>query len=268
MMLRNVFVKSLWDQKRSLVWWCLGIGLMIIITMLFYPSIREMTELNEIFATDENPLMKVFVGDITDITSPEGFVNSQLLIFMVPLLYLVFAIGIGSGSIAGEEEKGTLDFLLAHPLTRESVIVQKFLAMNFAVAWIGVFAWASLVIGAAIVDMEIGYSRLAAATFSGVLLGITYGGIAFLFGAAFGKRSLSIGITGALGIGGYLLNVLGPIVGWLEPFTKISPFYYYSSSDPLANGLDWSHMAVLLVVILLMGGMAILSFRRRDLAVG
>jgi len=136
MMLRNVFVKSLWDQKRSLVWWCLGIGLMIIITMLFYPSIREMTELNEIFATDENPLMKVFVGGITDFTSPEGFVNSQLLIFMVPLLFVVFAIGIGSGSIAGEEEKGTLDFLLAHPLTRESVIVQKFLAMNFAVAWI------------------------------------------------------------------------------------------------------------------------------------
>ena len=106
--------------------------------MLFYPSIREMTELNEIFATDENPLMKVFVGGITDFTSPEGFVNSQLLIFMVPLLFVVFAIGIGSGSIAGEEEKGTLDFLLAHPLTRESVIVQKFLAMNFAVAWIGV----------------------------------------------------------------------------------------------------------------------------------
>ena len=267
-MLSNVFVKSLWDQKRSLAWWCLGIGTLIIITMLFYPAMREMPELNEILAADENPIMKVFAGDITDFTSPEGFVNSQLLLFIVPLLYIGFAVGIGSGSIAGEEEKGTLDFLLAHPLTRETAIVQKFIAMNFTVAFIGVFAWVSLVIGAAIVDMEIGYSRLAAATFSGVLLGITYGGIAFFFGAAFGKRNSSIGVAAALGIGGYLLNALGPMVGWLKPFTKISPFYYYSSSDPLTNGLDWSHMAVLLVVILLLGGMAILSFKRRDLAVG
>jgi len=229
---------------------------------------REMTELNEMFATDENPLMKVFVGNITDFTSPEGFINSQLLIFIVPLLYIVFAIGIGSGSIAGEEENGTLDFLLAHPLTRESVVVQKFLAMIIAAISIGIFGWVSLIIGDAIVDMEIGYSRLAAATFGGVLLGITYGGIAFFLGAALGKRSFSIGMAGALGIGGYLLNSLGPMVGWLEPFRKISPFYYYSNSDPLINGLDWSHMVVLLVVILLEGGVAVLTFRRRDLAVG
>ena len=268
MMLKNILMKSLWDQRRSMAWWCLGLGLMIVITMLFYPTMKEMTELNEMLATDENPLMKLFAGDTTDFTSPEGFINSQLLIFIVPLLYIVFAIGVGSGSIAGEEERGTLDFLLAHPLTRESVVVQKFLAMILTGTLMGVFGWGSLLVGVVIVDMEIGYTRLAAATFSGILLGITYGGIAFFLGAALGKRNISIGIAGSLGITGYLLNALGPMVEWLEPFTRISPFYYYSSSDPLTNGMDWSHIIVPVVVILLMAGMSVLAFRRRDLAVG
>ena len=175
MMLKNILMKSLWDQRRSMAWWCFGLGLMIVITMLFYPTMKEMTELNEMFATDENPLMKLFAGNTTDFTSPEGFINSQLLIFIVPLLYIVFAIGVGSGSIAGEEERGTLDFLLAHPLTRESVVVQKFLAMILVSTLVGIFGWGSLVVGVAIVDMEISYTRLAAATFSGILLGVTYG---------------------------------------------------------------------------------------------
>ena len=37
---------------------------------------------------------------------------------MLPLLLLVYAIGAGSRAIAGEEESGTLDLLLAHPLSR------------------------------------------------------------------------------------------------------------------------------------------------------
>ena len=268
MMLKNILMKSLWDQRRSMAWWCFGLGLMIVITMLFYPTMKEMTELNEMLATDENPLMKLFAGDTTDFTSPEGFINSQLLIFIVPLLYIVFAIGVGSGSIAGEEERGTLDFLLAHPLTRESVVVQKFLAMILVSTLVGIFGWGSLVVGVAIVDMEISYTRLAAATFSGILLGVTYGGIAFFFGAALGKRNISVGIAASLGIAGYLLNALGPMVGWLERFTRISPFYYYSSSEPLTNGMDWSHAIAPVVVILLMIGMSVIAFRRRDLAVG
>jgi len=45
---------------------------------------------------------------------------------MVPLLLLVFGIGFGTNAIAGDEEKGTLGFLLASPLPRWRVVVAKF----------------------------------------------------------------------------------------------------------------------------------------------
>ena len=101
-MLRNVFLKSMQEQRRSLFWWVLGLGALNIVTMLFYPSFADRPELNEIFE-DLGPLVEAFVGQIEDFTSPEGFTDSQLFSFMIPLLFVAFGIFSGSGSIAGEE---------------------------------------------------------------------------------------------------------------------------------------------------------------------
>ncbi len=112
--LRNVFLKSMQEQRRSLFWWILGMGALNIVTMLFYPSFADRPELNEIFE-DLGPLAEAFVGQIEDFTSPAGFTDSQLFSFMIPLLFVAFGIFAGSGSIAGEEERGTLDLLLSNP---------------------------------------------------------------------------------------------------------------------------------------------------------
>ncbi len=40
-MLSNVFLKSLRDQRKPLIWWSVGLIAIAILTMLFYPSIRD-----------------------------------------------------------------------------------------------------------------------------------------------------------------------------------------------------------------------------------
>ena len=55
-----------------------------------------------------------FGGDL-DYVSGAGYLGSELFAFMVPLLLLIAAIGAGARAIAGEEERGTLDLLLANP---------------------------------------------------------------------------------------------------------------------------------------------------------
>ena len=55
-MLNNVFLKTLWDQRRSLLWWGIGMVAISIVTMFFYPSLSNAPELNNILS-DENSLM-------------------------------------------------------------------------------------------------------------------------------------------------------------------------------------------------------------------
>ena len=51
----------------------------------------------------------------------------------------------------------------------------------------------------------------------------------------------------------------------MAPAQWISPFYYYNENNPLLNGLNLAHAAVLVVVILLLASLAYWGFQRRDL---
>jgi len=154
-MLRNVLLKTLRDQGRSLMWWVIGVGGLVLYLAAFYPSMREIPEINKFIEQIPDPLLKTLVGEITDFTSPEGYLHSQLFFFMAPVIFLVFTLAQGSGAIAGEEERGTLDMLLANPLPRWQVVSEKFLAMIVATLVLSAAMWLGLAIGAVAVDMGI-----------------------------------------------------------------------------------------------------------------
>ena len=265
-MFRNVFMKTLWEQRRSLVWWSLGIAALLIVTTLFYPSFVEAGDLSKMFE-DSEALANLFAGGFTDLTSPEGFLNSQIFALTIPIVFAIFAISAGSGAIAGEEERGTLDLLMSSPVTRSGVLVHKLLALILAISELGTVVWISTVVGISIVDMDLDLWRLAQTVLSGVLLGIAFGSCALALGSATGRRGLSIAVSSALAIVSYFLNALSPMVDALEPLTKLSLFYYYLDADPLTNGLDLVHAAVLIGVSVVLVAVALFTFERRDLAV-
>ena len=63
----------------------------------------------------------------------------------------------------------------------------------------------------------------------------------------------------------YLVGALSKIASIMEPAQWISPFYYYNGNNPLVNGLNLAHAAVLVLVILLLTSLAYWGFQRRDL---
>ena len=89
----------------------------------------------------------LFAGGELDIASPAGYLNSQVYALMAPLVLLIFAIGAGAGAVAGEEERGTLDLLLAHPLRRRDYVVQRFLALAALVSALTVVLLATVALG-------------------------------------------------------------------------------------------------------------------------
>ena len=265
-MLRNVFLKSLRDQRMSLMFWGIGVACLSFVTVLFYPSIKDVPDFSKLFE-DSEVLTRVFAGGFTDLSSPEGYLNSQLYSLAVPILFLIFTIGRGSDAIAGEEEKGTLDILLSNPTTRLQVLIQKFSAIVVGTLVLAFVLWLSVVIGGAMVDMDLSLWRTAQVTLSGVLLGMVFGTLALMLGSAFGKRNLSTGIAGALAIATYFMYAFAPLVEGLEPAEKVFPFYYYIGADPLTNGLNIAHAVVLIGITAVLLAVAIITFQRRDLAV-
>ena len=83
---------------------------------------------------------------------------------------------------------------------------------------------AGLVAGARMVSMEVSYVRLAEATVSSALLGMTFGTLAFALGSATGKRGTAAGIASAVAVAAYLLNTLAMFVDWIETLSLASPW--------------------------------------------
>jgi len=265
-MLRNVFLKTLRDRRRAVVGWGLGLLALALVTLIFFPTITDFPELDRMMA-EMAPAAKALIGVVVDFASPVGYLNSQVFFVMAPLLFLIIAIGFGSGAIAGEEERGTLELLLSNPLPRWRVVAEKFAAL---VVYIGVLAliyWLTLVIGIKMVDMDISLWRVAEAMLSVALLGITFGALALAMGCVQGRRGLSIAVASVVGVASYLVNSMAPVVEAMEPFRQLSPFYYYIGADPLRHGLDLGHATTLvgLTVVLLI--IALVTFERRDLVV-
>jgi len=265
--LRNIILKTLRDRRRSLLFWGLGLVALAVIMVSFFPVIRDAPFISDYLESFPEEFLALFAGEVTDYTSPEGYLNGELFFLMYPLLMLIFSIGFGSGAIAGEEERGTLDLLLSNPLKRWHLVLDKFIAMLICTLLLTFVFWAALAAGGAIIDMGLNLARLAAVCFSGFLLAITFGSIALAVGCARGKHGLSIGVGGALGVYAYMLNALAPLIAWLKPFQVASPFYYYIDANPLKNGLDPVHAAILIGLTVIFLGIAIITFERRDLAV-
>jgi ABC-2 type transport system permease protein len=266
-MLRNVFLKTLRDRRRSLLWWGLGLVGLTAITVGFWPTIEESgAELNQLIE-DLPPALRNLAGGDLDLTSPAGYLNGRVFAFLGPILFLVFAVAFGGRTLAGEEQEGNLELVLARPIPRWRVVAEKFGAMVVATFLLGVVLWASLALGALPVGLEIEAGPLAGATLMVVLLGLVFGALALLLGALTGRRALAIGVSTAVAVGTYLLDLYASISEAVEPFRGLSPFHYYDAAQPLRHGVDPVHVAFLVVVMLFLAGFSLLAFERRDVGV-
>jgi ABC-2 type transport system permease protein len=266
-MLRNVFLKTLRDRRRSLIGWTIGLASTVAFVSAFYPTIRgSAADFEELIETIPEELLAV-TGRTADIATPEGYLNSQLFNLLIPLLLLVFTIAFGSRTVAGEEQRGLLELVLAAPLPRWRLVAEKFAALAAGTLFLGMVLWATLALAGRPAGLDVERGRLAQAVLSAVLLALVFGTLALALGCATGRRALASGITSAVAAAAYLVDAFAPFTDSLDAAKGFSPFYYYNSADPLRNGADPAHLAFLGLLVFAFAAIALITFDRRDLAV-
>jgi beta-exotoxin I transport system permease protein len=264
-MLRNVFAKTLWEQRRALLGWTIGITAVGMLYAGFYPMVRvpEYEQLVNSIAPD---LMEAL--GFSNITSPAGYLGSTTFGLLGPVLTIIFGTWLGMKSVAGDEDDGKLDLLLAHPVTRWQLVMQRFAALVVAMLLVCAVLFVALVILSGFAGFsEIGISNLAAASLHLAVMGIFFGGLAMAIGAATASRAFTVSIVALVGVIGYFGNTMSGRIPEIGLLRDLSPFHYYSGGEPLVNGLQPIDLVVLLiaaVVLVFAGGFV---FNRRDLAV-
>lgn len=184
--------------------------------------------------------------------------------FIAAFVVAGIAISIGAASIAGEEQEGTFGFLLGNPVSRHGVLVSKAASLTLIVALMGLILWAGALWSADITDTDLTGLHIGAVTIALSLNGLFYGFLAMAIGAWTGNRGMASGASVGLMVVGYLAAGLLPLAD-LEGVARVFPWYYYSSSAPLNNGLDTGHTLVLIALSVVSFAVAWVGIQRRDL---
>ncbi len=257
--------RGLADHRRALLGWSIGAAAYAAMLASIFPSVRGSVDLDKLIANYPEAL-KELLGVSAAITTGPGYLDVEFFNLILPLLLLVLAIGSGARQIAGEEDAGRLELLLAYPLRRRDTVLVKGAVVAAETAVVAAAVFVALLIIDPIANLGLSTGKLAVAVLGVALIALVHGWLALTVGAAGGSRGLAIGIPAALAAAGYLVNGLHGVAGWLDPFRFLSSFWLVGTS-PLENGLTWWG-----VLVVALAGAAVLGagaklFERRDLRV-
>lgn len=252
-------------RRWSMMWWSIGVVSFIFINMVFYPTFKDQAaELEKSFAHLPDATLQ-FIGGSADFFSPVGFLNSQIFFLMLPLLLSVLAIGLASSLLAREEQDGTIELLLARPLSRTKLLTSKALAGIFILSIISVLAILTTAVTARLYDVDIPTLYIVLAGINCWLLALATSAIVFLLTCTGRARGAAIGVGALVGIGGYLIASLSGTVDWLKAPAKALPFHYYQPEAILRGTYEWSNLLFPVAVIAACAILSVIAFRRRDI---
>jgi len=183
-------------------------------------------------------------------------------------LLCVFAIAFPLSTIAGERQRGTLEVVLARPISRRTY----YLTLLFAgLLFIGL-ALAALMTGTLVaatganVVSQLQTANLPALWLNGALLYFAIAAITFAASVSFDRLAPAAGVVLAVVLISYFLQILGslwPDADWLQPY---SLFHYLDASKVLTSGLQVFDTALLATIAVIAVVYALIVFPRRDLA--
>jgi ABC-2 type transport system permease protein len=263
-MLRDVARKTLFDQRRVLFAWAASLALLVAMYVAIWPSMRGQPSMSEFLDQMPEAMRSLFATTGADMSTPVGYLQVELLSFMGPLVLMLYTVTAGAGAIAGEEDRHTMDLLLASPVSRTRVVLHKLLAMCVGAFVLGAVGVVALVGEGSLADMGLPLGNVAAAMLHMTLLALVFGALALAVGGLTGHGTLSRAIPAVVAVVAYVVNGLAPIVSWLEPVQRLSPFYQYVGHDPLRHGVSWPSVAVAVATIAVLAVVAVVGFRRRD----
>ena len=163
----------------------LGTFAMTALIVLAYPTVRDNASLDSTFAgLPAGVQASLGLGDGLTLTSPAGYLNSQFLANVLPIILLIFAISVASSTTAGEEEAGYLELLLSNPVSRARVAIGRALGMIVLLGLLTAVATLTVIGLAPLVKLNHGPSDLhiIESVIAAGLMALTFAAIAFCAG--------------------------------------------------------------------------------------
>lgn len=241
-----------------------GLSLLGLMMVAFFPSVKESGADLQAYVESLPPAFREAFG-VEAFTTMGGFLASELYQFgWVLLLGLYFAYRAGS-IVAGDVERDRMDTLLATPLSRTSVVLEKFASLLVPIVVVNVVSFVAVYGGILAVGERIDVVDLAMVHVLSVPYLLTTAALGLLLSVAFQRTDLAQ--RGALGLvfALFLVETVAASVEDLADLALVSPTHYYDPTAILVHSeYDLAGAGILVAAAVALVVASVLWFRRAD----
>jgi len=258
-----------WTLRILPIW-----ALIALVIFLFQIAVCGIVHDNESVKTfinfiDRLPsfIKTIFGGESLKVGNISGLIAIGYNHPLVLTLYMLFAVGVPTGLLAGEVQKGTMELILSRHVTK----IHAYICAGL-ITITGMFALVMVMFSGTVFatnvyefSQEVPLHSFFKAAINGGILASAVGGIALLAAACF-QRNTAVWLTVAYLVANYFVSIIAewwPRMKWLKPTT----IFYYVDGTKIFTESKWpiSNMCVLLSILVISTVLGGVIWSRRDL---
>ena len=243
-------LRGLYDRRAGLGVWTAGVALlgvlMVILTKNIVEPLLGLTQLRPYFDL-------LFTGGIYP--SFLGFIWFGF----AQLLIAGFAIA-QVARWSAEDTDGRLEAVLANPISRRSVLIERAIAMMIGAFVISAVSGVAVGIESHAQSIDLNQGHLAAASLLLVPVAMFFAAIGALLASLIPRAT--VGLLGGFAFVSYFVVQLAPIFHWPSWTLDISAFHLYG--QPLTSGVDGTGLVIMVLVVAVAFVASAVMMERRD----
>lgn len=265
--MRRLFLQELRFRRNGIIGWGLGLCFFPIVYVGLFPSFAD--QLANFQEMLDLPLYQALGISMATF---EGYAASTVT-NLVPVILAIYAVSVGTGTLAGEEDDGRLETIVALPIPRWQIVAVKALALALSLALILAITSAGAGLTLAAISSQVDTTVTPLGIFWSLMaawpLVLAFAMISLLLGAFSPGRRIATILATVIIVASFLGNNLAGMITSLERIKGLFLFNYFeASADALINGQQPADLLALILVALAAFGLAVFFFQRRDITVG
>jgi len=180
----------------------------------------------------------------------------------------IFAIGAAATSVAGERARGTLEVLMARPISRTTLYLTILAALLVAALVVLIAILGGMIGGTAVVNLldELDLSQMPLVVLNGFGLWAAFTTFAMAASVSFDRPGPAIGISLAYLLINYFLEILGSLwtdAAWLQEYSLL---HHFNPGEILTGAVEPIDLVIVFAAAAVPFVYALLVFPKRDLA--
>ncbi len=260
------FRHELAHMRGQILGWGVSLGLLgAYFTSVFNSFQAQMEQLKQVMGYFPPELFEFFGIDIATLT-PFRMLDIKFFSLM-PVILGIFSALTCSGLLAGDEETGLLDLILAHPVSRRALFFGKALAFPVALLGITAIMWLGVSLFMDRAALQVTPVQMLWPMVSLAANVLLFGGLALFLSMVLPSRRMASGVTMFVLIAGFFVEGMSEIEPSLKKAADFMPYAYYQGGQA-AFGLNVGWVVGLVAVAAAFALLAWWRFEKRDIRVG